>query len=250
MENTGAIVSAAEAALLAAKTRGGTQNERREDGGADQRVAQRADPRTPRTSDPVHGACYVATYSSAIGKGWKMIGVRPLGRQGEFVEVEESWRGLHRVLQVPRLDEDFRQKPIVPEIAAPSTQGAGQASSDETEYIFPDIDRIPSRALASPKVLVQQVVGSGWLCNSEALGPITGRLEDTFGKMEGETAWQSLSSGQREVQKFAALLTAAQVESGRGECSLWMVCPVIAEQLLRSIQHKICGSKCWVDPST
>lgn len=88
---------------------------------AGQRRSSTADPRKICTPHRVPGTCYVATYVSAVEMGWNMAGIRPLGRQGQFVEVEESWRGRHRFLSVPALDEDFRQKRLAPSVMVTST---------------------------------------------------------------------------------------------------------------------------------
>lgn len=126
------------------------------------------------------------------------------------------------------LGDEFRQEPLAS--AGPATNTGCSLSAEERaqpehefgEYIFPNIDRILSRALGSANVLVQEVVNSGWLCNPEALGPAAVALKEQFTKMESEAAWEGLSRTQREVQKFVALLTAAQMRKGRGECSLWI----------------------------
>lgn len=92
MDGTAEMVIALEAAQrTAASLRQNQQQSGDLNGGHRGELAPRGeDPLQACMTFPVPGICYVATFSAALAKGWKMTGVRPIGRQGQFVEVKES----------------------------------------------------------------------------------------------------------------------------------------------------------------
>lgn len=143
------------------------------------------DPRLLVAANPIPGVVYVATYTQATAGGWKTMGIRPMGRQRAFVEAEPSWRGCHKFQTVPTLGAEFRQKSLTPPNKfcrldrTSCGDGDDRADLEEVttrersegggmEYIFPNMDRILSRAIPSPEGFVKEMVESGWLVNREA----------------------------------------------------------------------------------
>lgn len=106
----------------------------------------------------VPGVLYAIPIETALSLGWKLFGVRLVGRSGDIVYEEEHILEEHKYLPIPRL-------PIL----------SFKNASNET--LISNLDRILSRDLASTDEMMTVWEEGEWFTNSALLGPFSEKMQ-------------------------------------------------------------------------
>lgn len=222
MADTGFLQSLANAAALARQLQtqgtgeGGETNSEHADDGTLTRVA---------------GIVYAVGIEEARQKEWKTYGMRPGGRSGKFVEVEDFFFGEHRFLTIKDLGTCFKK-------------------ANTEEMAFPDLDRILAKAYPNAETFVANWEATGWAVNEEALGALATATQAEFAVPLTVQSWIGMTTMEKAVDRLRILLEKAiEGEEGILGGTMWLGSPALPVQLLATLQRKVASkTPQWVPP--